>query len=390
MTEAKEKTTIPVSSVGADEGQPYSCNNTSIISTETGEINPPDDFSEEDYAEFMRRIERANDPSFLNAISMTELFNTVYEEAEPVVDKLFYPGLYIFAGAPKKGKSFAMLQIAYQISTGSPLWGHPVRQGPCLYLALEDKFARLQSRLYQMFDANPSDNLYLAVLAKQIGDGLEKQIEGFVREHPGTKLVIIDTLQKVRPGKSAARNEYAADYEAIGPLKNLADQLSICIIMVHHTRKMESEDPFETVSGTNGLSGAVDGTFIFKRSRGSTPATATIDITGRDVVEQRIYLTRDERTMLWQFDHTDDAFWDDPPDPLLEAVAAFLSPERPEWNGTPTALVEALGVDMKPNTLSMKLNVKASQLHADYGIRYKSSRNHAGRNISLKLIPKEA
>ena len=390
MIEDKEKTTVPIPSVGADGEQPISNYSTSIISADFNEINPQFPMLEDDFAEIQRRIARMNDPSYLNAITMAELFDTVYQDAEPIVEKLLFPGLYIFAGAPKKGKSYVMLQMAYQICTGSPLWGHPVRQGPCLYLALEDKFSRLQRRLYQMYGTNPTDQLYLAVLAKQIGEGLEQQIEGFVREHPGTQLVIIDTLQKVRSGKSSARNEYAADYESMGPLKQLADQLGICIMMVHHTRKQEADDPFDTVSGTNGIHGSVDGTFVFKRSRGQTPTTGTIDVTGRDVAEQRMYLNRNDATMLWIFDHTDTEFWDDPPDPTLEAIASLLSPEQPEWSGTATALVDALKIDMKPNALSMKLNVNASRLHTDYCIRYKCSRSHAGRNISLKLITKDA
>lgn len=216
---------------------------------------------------------------------MTELFDTVYQDTEPIVERLLYPGVYLFAGAPKKGKSYVMLQIAYQICMGEPLWEHPVRQGPCLYLALEDHFSRLQRRLYQMYGTNPADQLFLAVLAKQIGDGLEGQIERFVREHADTKLVIIDTLQKVRPSKGASRNEYAADYEAVTPLKQLADQLGICIMLVHHTRKQDADDPFDTVSGTNGIHGSVDGTFLYRRSRGQTPVTATIDVTGRDVAD---------------------------------------------------------------------------------------------------------
>jgi len=186
MIEGKEKTTVPIPSVGADGEQPISNYTTSIITTDPTEINPQFSQLEDDFDEIQRRIARMNDPSYLNAITMTELFDTVYQDAEPIIDKLIYPGLYIFAGAPKKGKSYVMLQMAYQICTGSPLWGHPVRQGPCLYLALEDKFSRLQRRLYQMYGTNPTDQLYLAVLAKQIGEGLEQQIEGFVREQPGT------------------------------------------------------------------------------------------------------------------------------------------------------------------------------------------------------------
>jgi hypothetical protein len=103
-----------------------------------------------------------------------------------------------------------------------------------------------------------------------------------------------------------------------------------------------------------------------------------------------MYMIRDDTTMLWNFDHADTDFWDDPPDPTLEAVASLLSPEQPEWSGTATALVDTLKIDMKPNALSMKLNVNASRLHRDYSIRYKCSRSHAGRNISLKLITKDA
>lgn len=390
MNKEKEKPTVPNPPVGADGEQSISNEITHSIPATANKINPHSLEKREELDERLRRIKRMSDPNYLHAITMAELFDTVYQNTEPIVEKLLYPGVYIFAGAPKKGKSYVMLQIAYQICMGEPLWEHPVRQGPCLYLALEDQFSRLQQRLYQMYGTNPSDQLFLAVLAKQIGDGLEAQIECFVREHADTRLVIIDTLQKVRPSKGASRNEYAADYEAVTPLKQLADQLNICIMLVHHTRKQDAEDPFDTVSGTNGIHGSVDGTFLYRRSRDQTPVTAMIDVTGRDVAEQRIYLKRDEATMLWNFDHADEDFWDEPTDPLLEAVAALLSPEQPEWNGTATALAETLKLDMKPNALSMRLNVNASRLHSDYGICYMCSRSHAGRSIRLQRIGKNA
>ena len=157
MVNEQEKTTVPIPSVGADGEQPLS-NDTCIITADDNEINYPDDNSDINFEELQRRL---SDPSYLHAINMTELFNTVYEDAKPIVENLLYPGVYIFAGNPKIGKSYVMLQIAYQICTGSPLWGQSVRQGTCLYLALEDKYSRLQRRLYQMYDANPTDKLYL-------------------------------------------------------------------------------------------------------------------------------------------------------------------------------------------------------------------------------------
>ena len=88
-----------------------------------------------------------SDPGFLPVISMSELYNTIYQSKPPIIDGLLYPGTYLFVGAPKQGKSFLMLQLAYHVSSGLPIWGYSVRQGTVLYLALEDDHPRLQHRL---------------------------------------------------------------------------------------------------------------------------------------------------------------------------------------------------------------------------------------------------
>ena len=75
---------------------------------------------------------------------------------------------------------------------------------------------------------------------------------------------------------------------------------------------------------------------------------------------------------------------------VSELVADFIIPENPSWCGSPTDLALALGIDMKPNQLSTKLNVNAQRLLNEYNIRYTNSRSHAGRRISLQLIPSEA
>lgn len=385
MTDENRKTTAPIPSVGADGEQPQSIKPTGIITADDAEINYPDEISEINFVELQRRL---SDPSYLHAINMIELFNTVYEDAKPIVENLLYPGVYIFAGNPKIGKSYIMLQIAYQICTGGSLWGQSVRQGTCLYLALEDKYPRLQRRLYQMYDANPIEKLYLATLAKQLSEGLDKQIEEFVKAHPDTRLIIIDTLQRVRPNKSAARNEYAADYEVMVPIKELADRLDVCIILVHHTRKQEAEDVHAEISGTNGLRGAVDGTFVFKRSYAANEGR--IFAQGRDIPEQIFHLAQDPRTMVWSLDHVEKELWRTPLDPTLTAIKHLITPEKPEWSGTATELVGILELDIKPNTLTMKLNINASRLLEEYNIQYQSSRTHTGRKINLKLVASAA
>jgi len=91
------------------------------------------------------------------------------------------------AGAPKIGKSFLVAQLAYHVSTGLPLWEYPVKKSTVLYLALEDDYKRLQDRMFRMFGVESTENLHFATCAKQIGNGLESQMELFLREHPNTR-----------------------------------------------------------------------------------------------------------------------------------------------------------------------------------------------------------
>lgn len=145
MTE-NEKTTALIPSVGADGGQPPHNSSNQSIPHETCESNPP----EENIEEMRERIRRMNDPRYLHTVSMTELYQTVYKSRPPVIDGLLYSGAYILAGAPKIGKSFLVAQLAYHVSTGRRLWGYEVHQGTVLYLALEDDFQRIQSRMFMM------------------------------------------------------------------------------------------------------------------------------------------------------------------------------------------------------------------------------------------------
>ena len=188
------------------------------------------------------------------------VMDTALQRTPFIVDRLLAPGLYILAGAPKVGKSFLVAQFAYHVSTGLPIWGHPVRQGGVLYLALEDDQQRLQERMSRMFGVEGSDDLNFAICSGQVGAGLETQLDNYLREHPNTRLVIIDTLQKVRatPGEAYS---YARDYDVIGQLKHITESRNVGLILVHHTRKQPASDVFETISGTTGLLGCADGAF---------------------------------------------------------------------------------------------------------------------------------
>lgn len=360
MTE-KEKT-APVVSVGTDTEQSIQkCTNISINDN---------DENIKCFEEMQRELILSLDPLYLKTISMSELYDTVYQSKPPLIDGLLYPGTYIFAGAPKLGKSFLMAQLAYHISTGMPLWNYTVRKGTVLYLALEDDYQRLQERLYRMFGTESTEDLYFSVSAGQLGNGLDEQLTRFIAEHPDTKLIIIDTLQKVRE-VGGDNYSYANDYEIITRLKKFADSYEICLLLVHHTRKQNSDDKFDMISGTNGLLGAADGGFILRKEKRTSNA-ATLEVSGRDQPDQKIYLNRNPETLVWELEKTETELWKQPPDPLLENIADKIARGNSEWQGTPTELVEFLGADMKANALTMKLNIIAVRLIGNKSNRIKS------------------
>jgi len=222
MTE-KKKSTAPVSSVGADGEQPDIKNINEIIANETAKNN----------LQATNCPEKSGQGGGLQTVSMTELYDTVYSPRTPVVDGFLYGGTYLFVGAPKVGKSFFMGQLAYHVAMGLPLWNYPVRKGTVLYLALEDDYARLQRRLSVMFGVECADNLFFATQAKTLNEGLDGELEGFIKEHKGARLIIIDTLQKVRE-VGGDRYSYSSDYEIVTKLKSFSDKYGVCLLVVHH------------------------------------------------------------------------------------------------------------------------------------------------------------
>lgn len=385
MSSTNKKMTVQTPSVGADGEQPT----TNIINSITPELEEINSKDRKDRLILLgHKLNQESSKNFLPTVSLDELFESVYRSKPAIVENLIYPGTYILAGAPKVGKSFLVAQLAYHIATGQRLWDYEVKQSTVLYLALEDDHRRLQKRMNRMFGVDGTANLFFAITAKKLGEGLEDQLEEFINLHPYTRLIIIDTLQKIRQGNGDSYS-YANDYECVGNLKKFADQKEICLLIVHHTRKQQASDKFDMISGTTGILGCADGAFVLQKER-RTDCSATLDIVGRDQCDQRLYLIRNQEKLLWDLDHAETELWKSPPDPIVLKIAEFITTDNPKWNGNASELVEILKLDIAPNALTKKLNIGAGTLENDYKIRYESSRNHDGRRINFELISSEA
>ena len=322
----------------------------------------------------------------LETMTAEQLQSAPYAPVPFLVDELIPEGLHILAGAPKIGKSWLALWLCLCVSQGQPLWNFAVTQGEVLYLSLKDSYRRIQSRLFDLTEDAPP-TLHFAIMADTLKHGLEQQIEQFLTEHPATKLVVIDTLQRVR-STGGDSNLYANDYQDVGLLKQLADRHHIAILLIHHLRKLHDDDPMNMISGSTGLSGAADSAFVLQKNARSANA-ATLHCTGRDIPDRTLRLELGEDDHVWKLLADSKTCSSASKISALHRVHLFsaLLSADPIYTGTPSALSAkidpdgSLGITPKKVTRLVRESVAALR---ENGVLAETYRSNGKRWISLK------
>lgn len=232
-------------------------------------------------------------------ISATEILANEYAAIRYVVKELIPEGVTVIAGKPKIGKSWLCLDIASAVASGTKaLELLDVDQGDVLYLALEDSERRIKSRLErQLQQAAGPPRLSFITNCPRLDDGGMKLIEEWMEKSSNPRLVIIDVFARVRPQKKSSDNEYEADYRALNELHKLAAKKQLAILLVHHRRKMEAEDVFDTVTGSVGFTGAADTLLVVERGN---DGSGVLHGRGRDIEEFQKALIFDTEACRWR------------------------------------------------------------------------------------------
>jgi len=246
-----------------------------------------------------------------------------------IISRILPTGLSILSGSPKVGKSWLALWLCQQISKGEPVWEFDTLKCSVLYLALEDTVDRLHFRLSHITEDGSADSYF------------------------ATK----------------------------------ADKLKIAILLIHHTRKLPDSDPFNTISGSTGLTGSADTMFVLEEAK-RTENTAVLHITGRDVQDMQINLEFNRDDMVWRFVSFASG-GDNPAGNLAAAVVTFIS-ERKSFTGTATELLDGLksvddSINLMPNALSRQLKELDLTLSSRHRIQQKFGKSNGERYIALSI-----
>ena len=302
------------------------------------------------------------------SITAEELLSTPLPPVKWIIPGLLPAGLALFAGPSKAGKSWLTLWLCLQIAQGNPVWNREIEPRTVIYFSLEDTFNRLQNRIFQLIDGGDApERLILQTECPSIGQGLEEQVESLIHTYRDVGLVVIDTLQKVRVSDGNG-GMYANDYKEAGALKKLADKYGICILLIHHLRKQTASDPFEQISGSTGLMGVADTSWVMQRKRMSQ--TADILLTGRDMDDRTLHLR--EKNCVWTLEDEETAEEREiktVPDYLWK-VAEYIESVG-NWQGTASELLAAAGIEnAKPNQFTYNMAKYFDKVFEPKNIRY--------------------
>lgn len=233
----------------------------------------------------------------LATFTAAELEHMRFSPPRWIVPGFIPDGLSMLAGKPKLGKSWLMLDVAVAVARGGAVLDRKCIQGDVLYLALEDNQRRIQDRLRRVTTGGEwPARLMLATSLPKLAEGGIEALRGWIEAAPDPRLIIVDVFTKVRAVRGMRDSLYDADYQAVVPLKELADETGVAIVVVHHQRKQNSdEDPLDTISGSTGLTGAMDTVLVLDRGAEG----ATLYVRGRDIEEVECAIQFDRRTCRW-------------------------------------------------------------------------------------------
>ena len=270
-----------------------------------------------------------------------DIANMTFDPIKYVVPEIFVEGLTLFAGKPKTGKSWLLLHAALAVASGGFTLGelHCI-EGDVLYCALEDSLRRIKARMVKLGLQPPKRLTFCYEMPRLSAGGLDA-IREWIASQPNPRLVVIDTLAMVRSPKKQDESTYDSDYAAVLELRKLANETGVAIVVVHHLRKADSDDAFDTISGTLGLTGAPDTIMVLKRD---APETYVLHAKGRDLVEIEKAMEFDRDACLWRI--------------AGDAVVIRRSSQR-------TAVLDAIteaGEPVGPNIIATEIGVRSGSV----------------------------
>ena len=232
-------------------------------------------------------------------LDMQTILNTEFPPLRFAINRILPEGLVVLAGKAKAMKSWTVLLICYHIQNGLDWFGFNTNKGNCLYLALEDSDRRLSDRVKKLKLDKLHEHPTIVTKSTPLGKGLEESIRQWIEVTKNPRLVVIDTLARVKP--RIGRNNgtaYDMDNLLLNELQKLATTYGITILIISHLSKEKRDYDWDRIQGSVGLQGMSDAMWLL--DRGDNSNSAFIKGRGRDIPDFEYSITWNPET--WRYD----------------------------------------------------------------------------------------
>ncbi len=314
------------------------------------------------------------------------LFEKQLQKRKFIVEGLLPEGLTVLSGDPKVGKSFFALGLGVSVAKGVPFMCFPTAKNDVLYFGFEDDEKRLQQRLFEMSDDSFSGLMFSNDIL-HLGDGFVETLEDYLQKNPATKLVVVDTLNYIRPEKQNP-NMYKSDYDDMIKLHKLTMKYEFAMLIIHHNKKGDEEDPLRSISGSMGISGGVDNVIVIEKPKKKGETASTLQVIGRDMPkfqmkiiqgDNGVWTAAEEKTINEKKISVE-----------IQAVYIFYclvnkyeEPFMISATDLANDLKERFSVNVHANMITKKLIAEHEDLEL-LGLKFESERNKKGRKLVFR------
>ena len=236
-----------------------------------------------------------------NGVDMRSLMTEDIPPLKFAVKPILPEGLVCIAGRPKAMKSWQMLKLCFCVENGLNYLGHEVEQGNALYLALEDSKRRLKERTFKLKHNDVQNFPTTDIEAPYLNNGLEEDLQRWIDGVKNPKLIVIDTLARVKQRVSGFNKgtAYDQDNELLRRIQQLAITNGVCIAFITHLSKAQQDYSFDKITGSVGLQGMTDAMWLI--DRGDNSPNASITGRGRDILDFQYAVKWNDETMTYDF-----------------------------------------------------------------------------------------
>ena len=237
------------------------------------------------------------------SLDMKTLMNTELPPMQWAIGGILPEGFVCLAGRPKAMKSWTALKIAYCVQNGIDFLDHKTVQGDAIYFGLEDSKRRIKDRVLKLgYSKLKQPQIVLGGDVPYLGFGFEECLENWIKSRENPRLVIIDTLARIKPRQSkSAGTAYDADNLLMNGIQKLAVQNNLTVLFITHLSKASQEYGFDKIQGSVGVQGMTDAMWMLDRGDGIN-SKASLKGRGRDILDFEYAIQWDDETMAYKFE----------------------------------------------------------------------------------------